>query len=128
MHHTVMVIDDSKLELFLTETMIRNCKFAEKVISYHSASDALEYLRSVENDPAKFPEVIFVDVYMPVMTGFDFLDKFLEFPKKIKDRSKIIIFSSTQAHEDMDRMKKYPIISRFLAKPLSKDMFRNMNI
>jgi CheY-like chemotaxis protein len=126
MYQTVMVIDDSKLELFLAETMIRTSMFGEKIVACHTGEEALDYLRTNEHDPEKIPQVIFVDIYMPVMSGFDFLDKYTELSEAIRSRSKIIMFSSSQAHEDYMRMKQYPIIRKFLSKPLSLAMFNEI--
>src|SRR3569833_146624 len=91
MYHTVMVVDDSKLELFLAETMIRNSMFAKETISFSSGDEALEYLALNKEQPDKLPEVIFVDIYMPVMSGFDFLDKYMQLPDAARSGSKIIM-------------------------------------
>jgi two-component SAPR family response regulator len=126
MHNVVMVIDDSRLELVLAENKIKKSRFAKEVITFNSPIDALEHLNKLAYDPDKLPNVIFLDIYMPLMNGFDFLDKFLEFSDDIKRRCKIVMFSSTNASEDHQRMKSYPV-SKFLTKPLTKEMLENLS-
>jgi CheY-like chemotaxis protein len=128
MYQSIMVIDDNPLERVLAEAIVKNSKFAERVIAYESAVSALAYLRSLGEDPSKFPDVILVDIQMPVMTGFEFLDKFMEFPPEIQQRCKIIMFSSSVEEEDHEKVKKYPIIRKFLPKPLLEKMFYDLEL
>jgi two-component SAPR family response regulator len=126
MYHKAIVIDDNRLERFLAEKLIAKYQFAEQVMSFSSAVDGLSYLQSLGNDPASFPEIIFLDIHMPLMTGFEFMDKYLEFPQDIKDHCKIVLFSSTDAYIDHIRMKNYPIIYKFLRKPLSEEKLSSL--
>jgi len=127
MHYAVMVIDDSPLERFLAETIIKNSQFGEEVISFNSAVEGLAYLESLESDPERFPDVLFVDIQMPLMNGFQFLDKFMEFPDAIKHKCKIVMYSSTLDDKDYIRMRRYPVIRKFLTKPLSEEMLRRID-
>lgn len=126
MYNTVMIIDDSSMERFLTEVRMKNCRFAEHIMSFNSGIEALRHLVSLESSGLKFPDIIFLDIHMPLMNGFEFLDKFLEFSDEIKEQCKIVLFSSTDASEDHARMKTYPIIRKFLSKPLSNDMLNEL--
>lgn len=120
MYGTVMVIDDSAIERFLAETLIRNSRFAQKVISFNAAADALALLASQANTPTTLPDVIFVDIYMPLMNGFQFLDEYLQLPEAVHQHCKVVMISSTRSQEDFSEMKKYPVIRCFLTKPLSE--------
>ena len=127
MHRNVMVIDDSLLECFLAERIIKNSLFTDEVMTFSSPVDGLLYLESLGNDLDKFPEVIFLDIYMPLMNGFDFMDKFLQFHDEIKKHCKIVMVSSSMAYEDQVRMRRYPIIRKFLTKPLSEEMLEDLS-
>ena len=128
MYRSAMIIDDSKLERFLTERIMANCGFAGQVESFNSGAEGLAHLHSLEGNLEEFPEILFLDIHMPVMSGFDFLEKFLEFSEEIKEHCKIIIISSTDAPEDHARMKTFPIIYKFLPKPLSEKMLDSVRI
>jgi len=126
MHHWVMIIDDSEIDRYLHERIIKNGLFAEEIITFNSATKAIAYLESIKKDADKLPDVIFLDIHMPVMNGFDFLDAFLKFPENVKDLCKIVMLSSTLSHEDHLRMKGYPIILKFFNKPLSEEMLSDL--
>jgi CheY-like chemotaxis protein len=124
----VIVIDDSALERFLTEKRLSIAQFADAVVCFESAVEALAYLQSLNGNLDLFPEIIFTDIHMPIMNGFEFLDKFLEFSEPILRHCKIVMISSTDADEDHVRMRNYPIIRRFLRKPLFEDTLRDLVI
>ncbi len=122
MYQTVMVIDDSGLDCFLAETMIKNCKFAEVVVIYKNPNEALKYLRSLGKEINQYPDVLFLDIQMPVMNGFDFLDGYLELDIELQQHCKIVISSSSIADEDQIRIKNYPVVKSFLPKPWQEEM------
>jgi CheY-like chemotaxis protein len=127
MYRIAMVVDDSEIERYLSKIVIKKYHFAEQVLVFNSAVGALAYLHSLDQDDLSvFPDVIFLDIHMPVMTGFDFMDKFLEFSGPIKSYSRIIIFSSTDAYEDHVRMRNYPIIHKFIRKPLNEEKLNEL--
>lgn len=120
MYGTVMVIDDSAIERFLAETLIRNSRFAQKTISFNAAANALDMLTSSAHDTSLLPDIILVDIYMPLMNGFQFLDEYLKLPENVQQHCKIVMMSSTRSPDDYAQMKMYPVIHSFLAKPLSE--------
>ena len=121
-----MIIDDSPLERFVAETVIKKSLFAEEVMSFSGPADTLAYLESLVEGAKPFPDVLFVDIHMPLMNGFEFLDKYVEYPDEIKRRCRVVMFSSSEAQEDILRMKKYPVIRNFLTKPLSVTALKNI--
>jgi len=122
MPHDVMIIDDSDLQRYLTETIVKRNLPVEQIVSFNSPIGALAYLHSIENYSDTFPKVIFLDIHMPLMNGFGFLDKYLEFPEKVREDCKIVMLSSTDSDEDHARMNDYPIIYKFISKPMSDEM------
>jgi CheY-like chemotaxis protein len=121
MYNEIMIIDDSNIDRFLMEVVIKNISFTGRITSFNSADKALEHLRSLGTEPGLFPDVILLDIFMPVMTGFDFLDAFLAFPEELRRHCYIAILSSTRNDEDFAKMKRYPVINKFLEKPVSEE-------
>ena len=66
--------------------------------------------------------MIFLDIYMPMMSGFEFLDKYMELPEAVRDQCTVIMISSTFRIEDSQRMSVYPAVKKFLYKPFSAQM------
>lgn len=111
----VLVVDDSEFEAYVTKLVICNSLFAEEVTLFNSAKKALAYLQSTPT----FPDAIFLDINMPVMDGFGFLDNYLQFPEELRSHCCIIMISGTHSPKDFKRLKDYPVIRKFIGKPLT---------
>lgn len=113
---TVMLIDDEKSDQFLYKRIIERSGLVENLISYQYAEDALEYLQ--KNDHQKV-DVIFLDINMPRMDGFEFLEAATE---KFGDNfAKVIVIMLTTSLDptDVKRANTYPAVKDFLNKPLT---------
>lgn len=126
MYQTVMIIDDSELQRYITETIVKRRLPADQVVCFSSPINALDHLQSLKNHNNTFPHVIFLDIHMPQMDGFGFLDKYLEFAEDIREHCKVVMLSSTDADRDHARMKEYPIIYKFISKPMSHKSFNDI--
>ncbi|MBS1741042.1 MAG: response regulator [Bacteroidetes bacterium] len=119
-----IVIDDSKLDCFIAEKVIQNTGRSESVRSFAGASEALEYMKAL---PPDRKTVILVDIQMPLMNGFEFLDAFKNnIPVEKQSNFIINLLSSSINESDQNRAKAYPFVNQFLNKPLSKGALENM--
>ncbi|MBS1781930.1 MAG: response regulator [Bacteroidetes bacterium] len=119
-----IVIDDSKLDCFIAEKVIQNTGRSESVRSFAGASEALEYMKALPQDRKT---VILVDIQMPLMNGFEFLDAFKNnIPEEKQSNFVINLLSSSINESDQNRAKAYPFVNQFLNKPLSKGALENM--
>lgn len=126
MINKVLCIDDDKITLELCELVIKKADFAKEVIKVTNGKEGLEWFSSFlskncateKQDP---PEIILLDLTMPVMNGWDFLEAYVT---KYSDRlpsTKVVIVSSTVNPEDFSKANNYPIVIDFISKPLTEE-------
>lgn len=116
------IIDDDKLSIKLMSMLISKNIFCEEIISFHNPQTALDELKNNSANPAKLPDVILLDLNMPVLDGWQFLDEFelINFSKKII----VFIVSSSIDPCDLEMAKNYPIVKDYIIKPLSSDKLK----
>lgn len=120
-----IIIDDSQLDCFIAEKIIQNTGTFSSIKSFTQATDALESIKNSgkTNDPVT---IIILDIQMPLMNGFQFVEAFEQLPKKIQSGHAIFLFSSSINENDKNRMGNYPLIRRFYGKPISKETVAEM--
>ena len=115
-----IVIDDSKLDCFIAEKVIQNSGRSETVKSFMVATEALDYIMSKSSSDTK--TVVLVDIQMPVMNGFEFIEAYEEkIPEEARNKYLVNLLSSSINETDMIRAKGYKSVNKFLNKPLTKD-------
>lgn len=122
----VMLIDDNELDNFITKKLIETEHFAEKVTVHQSALNALDDLKSMTLD--KLPQIIFLDIMMPNMDGFGFLEEFEKLDDSIKRTCKILMLSTSESFKDLNKANQNKYVYKFLNKPLNKAVVDAINI
>jgi CheY-like chemotaxis protein len=115
----VMLIDDNIIDLKINAKIILLSKLFGEIIQFQSAEEALNFLHHYRNQPEKLPDLILLDIQMPEMDGFDFLDKYKNFPAAAKEKSLIAMLSSTLDFGDIKKAEANPYVLKLLKKPLS---------
>ncbi|MEJ8804260.1 response regulator [Pontibacter sp. H249] len=117
----IFLIDDDRLSIFLTESMLALEGLTHKTKSYYSAEEALEALSSGGDDT--IPNLIFLDLNMPVMDGWAFLDAlaYTQLNLKIQKKCRIYILTSSLDLSDTLRTKEYPLVSGLIHKPIKSE-------
>lgn len=114
---TTYIIDDDKLSIKLMSMLISKNKFCEEIISFNNSQAALNELTKNCNDSASLPDVILLDLNMPLLDGWQFLDEFVQLP--IKKEISIFIVTSSIDPSDIDMVKKYAIVKNYIMKPIT---------
>lgn len=118
----VLLIDDDKTFNFINERVIRMSTFADNIKAYINANSALTELRNtISLRPTDFPEVIFLDINMPVMDGWEFLDELKNFPAEAIKQCKVFLLTSSIDTNDIEKSKNYGVVYDFISKPLTAE-------
>ena len=115
----LIFIDDDRANNVFHELVMDESGLGEMAKSFLSPVNALAYFQDLEDQEGKFPEIIFLDINMPQMTGWEFLDRFQEM--KLKNYPWIVILSSSNYHKDKALSDAHPLVHSYIEKPLSKE-------
>jgi two-component system nitrate/nitrite response regulator NarL len=113
-----LLIDDSDIDLFIQRRFLEVYNFSDELFQYKSAEEAMEWLHSLTGDVA--PDVIFLDLNMPEIDGFSFLNAFNDLPESVKSKSKIVVLTSSNSVKDRDQVFSYKNVIQFITKPLKQ--------
>jgi CheY-like chemotaxis protein len=114
-----LIDDDNIFNLIHLKTMAK-VNFAQNVKAFEDASKALDVLRHIVSSRPDFtPELIFLDINMPGMNGWEFLDMLNNFPEHVFENCKVIMLSSSIDPSDIEKSKKYKMVYDFISKPLT---------
>jgi CheY-like chemotaxis protein len=126
----VMLIDDNELDNFMNESLIGVSLFAEKVYVNSSGVSALEFLKNLAVSGLKpevsYPEVIFIDINMPIMDGFQFIEKLNAIEGNKFAASKLVILTSSVYSEDREKAENLSGNIMFFNKPLTEEMLKQI--
>ena len=111
----VMIIDDNEIDNLINRKILQNNKIAEEIQVFESAIIALDHLKTY----TQFPQIIFVDVKMPEMDGFQFLSEYELLDENLRKNCKIFMVSSTVDPEDIRQIKSNKNVSKLISKPLT---------
>lgn len=126
-HRKVLVIDDNEVDRYVSELVMERYGFAEEVVCLESAMEGLEFLKGHEANPETLPDLIFLDINMPVMSGFDFLDEYRKLSETIQRHCIIMMLTTSLDEADKKRAEKNEFVYRFLNKPLDKDKLEQID-
>jgi len=131
-YYAVMLIDDNEIDNLINQKMIEAACIAEHIYTHTGARSAIEFLRNLEKLDKEtknvMPEVIFLDIDMPLMDGFQFLDEFDKLSETTKNKCKVVMLTSSINPQDVNKSKRYSYVKKYINKPLSQDNLVNLNI
>lgn len=116
----VMLVDDNDTDNFISRRIIEITKFADEVIVKNSGKGALDYLDEFKDSIVDLPDIIFLDINMPIVDGFVFLYEYEKFGNMVKDKCRVIILSSSDNKRDIDKIVNNDYVIKFVTKPLTE--------
>jgi CheY-like chemotaxis protein len=122
----VMLVDDDPVHNLVLEKMIGKNSFAKRSTLFNSAQEALDFLANASSKD--LPNVIFLDIMMPGMDGFGFLDAFAKLGNDVTCNIKVVMLSSTESFEHLNRANQNRYVKKFLNKPIGPDMLSAINV
>jgi len=130
-NHTILCVDDDPITLMLYKKVIAKAEFGDTILFAQNGEEALELLLKIKSqdthlNTSQTPDLIFLDLNMPVMNGWEFLEHFTSKIHKQSKQIRIIILSSTIDPSDYVRAKQYEVVTHFLSKPLTVEMLKNL--
>ena len=117
----IAIVDDDEIFVFLTRKVIERSNIVELVKTFNNGLEALKYFRENVNNPEALPEIILLDLSMPVMDGWQFLDEYVKLHIKTEHPIIIYICSSSISPDDIERAKTISVVSDYLIKPVTKE-------
>ena len=118
------IIDDDKLTVKLMSILIAKNKFCEEIEPFHNAQFAIDKLKQNCADPEQLPDAILLDLNMPVMDGWQFLDEFIQL--QIKKEIVIFIMTSSIDPADIEMAKKYTVVKEYIMKPVTAEKLNTL--
>ena len=120
---SVCIIDDDLIYQFLAKEEITYTNLVRKVMFFDDGDQAIKYITSTldNNDIALLPDIIFLDINMPIMDGWEFLEAYLPLRSRIYKKIIIYVVSSSIDIRDLDRARNISAVSDYIIKPISSN-------
>ncbi len=122
----IVLIEDNETTSFLNNRLLSRLGVARQVSSFSKAEEALRFLWDQEpTDAQAAPDLIFVDLKMPGMSGFDFLERYSQLPAAAQERTVVAVLTTSMHGADTARVAQYPNVE-YLTKPLTEEKMQRL--
>ncbi|MDN4165404.1 response regulator [Cytophagales bacterium LB-30] len=115
----VMIVDDDEINNFICSKLIKEAALSNQVVSFTQAQKALEYLKGQLEMGHELPAVIFLDISMPIMDGWDFLKEYAQLNEQKTKNTRLFMLSSSVHEEDIRKAESFKQVEKYLTKPMT---------
>lgn len=122
----VMLIDDHHPTNVLNCLALEGCGLVKEIIIFDNGADALKYLNESFAEKHPKPDIIFLDINMPGMTGWEFINRYKNLPEEKKSETKLLMLSTSSHPEDLARAEDENIVKDYIVKPLTEEVIHNV--
>jgi len=124
---SVLLVDDDEINNFISIKLIKKALLNTDIMACLNGKFAIDQLADIQRkDPAKLPDYILLDINMPIMNGWEFLDEFKRLNLDPLGKSKIYIISSSVFSNDINKARSYPLVKDFVSKPLNVEKIKEL--
>lgn len=124
---SILLVDDDEINNFISVKLIKKTLLNTEIKTCLNGKFAIDELVEIQNsNPEELPDYILLDINMPIMNGWEFLDEYKRLGIDPEGKSKIYIISSSVFNNDINKAKSYPLVKDFISKPLSVEKIREV--
>ncbi|MFD2586583.1 response regulator [Croceitalea marina] len=116
--NSACIIDDDDIFIYGTRRFMEEVSFCEDIIVFKNGKEAIDGMENYLAEGKNLPEIIFLDINMPIMNGWDFLEEFTKIPNLNKDKVQLYIVSSSVDPFDLQRAKQFELVYKYILKPI----------
>ncbi len=127
-HPIVCIVDDDAINRFIFSKTIENQKFSEKILSFENGQLAIEFLIDNILTNHVIPDIIFIDLNMPVMNGWEFIEEYIKIKPKITKKIAIYFVSASINPNDLERANQINVVSGYIVKPFKPEELKQVFI
>lgn len=114
------IIDDDQIYVFGLKKLINLHNFCDNILVFKNGAEALKYMKPLLGSSDELPDVILLDINMPVMDGWQFLDEFTKIKPQLKKKITIYMVSSSIDEADLQKAQTYEDVTDFIVKPVKE--------
>ena len=120
---TLCIVDDDSVFQFITQKVVEKTNLVRKIKVFSNGLEAIEFLKSVRENPEELPDVILLDLAMPILNGWDFLEEYVELRPSLGKQIVLFIVSSSIDPADIERARSISEVTDFIIKPVTREKF-----
>jgi CheY-like chemotaxis protein len=128
------IIDDDKIHVHLIKKVIEIKQLSEGLLVFRNGMEALNHFKQISNSPnpdspveeQRLPDIIFLDLHMPIMGGWEFLNEFMKIRNNFEKKISVYVVSSSIDPQDLERAKSFEMVTDYLIKPIALKKFEKI--